>query len=271
MRFHRRAAILLGLLALPAAAPPARAAGIHLALQTVDSVVAAGDTIMLEANVTPAGDTFNAFDLVVGFDPTRLALVPTTPVNNQRGPLVTGACTNTFHVFTPGAGTETANLSLLCANTFMAGPGVIYRIRFRTLNVMGPTTLRCQAGTQFFRAGVLVTPLVCDSLALYVGLPAAVSTGGDGAARLTLAPPQPNPRQGAGSVRLAFTLPVAGAVRLELFDLVGRRRAERRLEGQPAGPRQVDWALPEVGSGVYFLRVTDASGTSAVRRWVVER
>lgn len=262
--------IALALGALLAAGGPARA-GVHLTLQTSDSIVAVGDTLTLEANIAAVGDQFNAFDLLVGFDSSRLALVPTTPVNNQRGPLVTSACSNTFHIFTPGSSVETVNLSLLCANTFMTGPGVIYRIRFRALNVMGPTVLRCLPGTQFYRAGVLVNPLVCDSLGLYIGQLAGVAPPSSSPGRLTLAPPQPNPRQGAGAVHLAFTLPAAGAVHLELFDLVGRRRAERTLEARPAGAQGYDWELPELASGVYFLRVGSPTGGNAVRRWVVQR
>lgn len=175
MKSHRAAWWITLALGAPFAAGGPVRAGVHLTLQTSDSIIAVGDTLTLEANIAAPGDQFNAFDLLVGFDASRLALVPTTPVNNQRGPLVTSACSNTFHIFTPGSSVETVNLSLLCANTFMTGPGVIYRIRFRALNVMGPTVLRCLPGTQFYRAGVLINPLVRDSLSLYVGQLAAVA------------------------------------------------------------------------------------------------
>jgi hypothetical protein len=70
----------------------------------------------------------------------------------------------------------------------------------------------------------------------------------------------PNPMRGEGT--LSFTLPVAGAVRVDLFDPAGRRL--RTLVNEPAA-RAGRHAVPvrsrgsEIAPGVYFYRV-DAPG-----------
>jgi hypothetical protein len=70
----------------------------------------------------------------------------------------------------------------------------------------------------------------------------------------------PNPMRGQGT--LAFALPEAGPVRVELFDLAGRR-VRRLLDeahvkaGRHAIP--VSSHAPRLAAGVYFYRV-DAAG-----------
>ncbi len=71
----------------------------------------------------------------------------------------------------------------------------------------------------------------------------------------------------SGSVRGTITLPAAGPAALEIFDLVGRRRATERLDGLDAGEHRVD-VRTALRPGVYFGRLTQ--GRAAVtRRFVV--
>ncbi len=97
-----------------------------------------------------------------------------------------------------------------------------------------------------------------------VGVPGEVAASG-----LSLSA-APNPCSGV--VRLAFTLPRTGPVRLGLFDLAGREvRALARGE-RAAGEHALAWDGRDdrgapVGPGVYFLRL-DASGTVLTRRLV---
>jgi hypothetical protein len=76
----------------------------------------------------------------------------------------------------------------------------------------------------------------------------------------------PNPFRSVATLPLSLT--EAEAVRLEVFDVLGRRVLEQDLGVQPAGasPRAID--LGAAPAGVYFVRVTTASGRSATRRVV---
>lgn len=87
----------------------------------------------------------------------------------------------------------------------------------------------------------------------------------DGPAMLSLARPQPNP--GRGTTLLGFSLPQAGAARLEILDLSGRRiwLSEGLL---PAGPHTWRWdgraaGGTNVGAGLYFVRLVTPWGTRA--------
>ena len=79
--------------------------------------------------------------------------------------------------------------------------------------------------------------------------------------------PHPNPSKGAVSVSL--TLPAPGAVRVELFDALGRQRG-RLLEAElPAGAQVIPLELrSESGAGLpaghYWLRMT-GGGAIATR------
>lgn len=79
-----------------------------------------------------------------------------------------------------------------------------------------------------------------------------------------LAPPSPNPFRGSAALR--FGLARAGEVRLELFD-VGGRRVRMLAEGvRSAGSHMVPWDGRDdggrpVGAGIYFVRLVTPVGT----------
>lgn len=98
----------------------------------------------------------------------------------------------------------------------------------------------------------------------------------DGAAptpAMAFAPPSPNPARSLA--RFAFTLPRAGAVRLELLDAQGRR-VRTLLDGDAvAGLHELAWDLRDerggaVAAGLYFARLAHA-GVAETRRFVVTR
>lgn len=94
------------------------------------------------------------------------------------------------------------------------------------------------------------------------------TTGADGAtppARLALASAGVNPSRD-GRLRLRFALPGAGAARLEVFDVGGRRVAAREVGALGAGSHVAtfgdDAPLPP---GLYLARLTRGSASSSAR------
>ena len=67
--------------------------------------------------------------------------------------------------------------------------------------------------------------------------------------------------------RVRFTLPEGGRVRIELFDVAGRRVAGGIDEVRAAGPHEVRLATRNIEPGVYLARL-DAVGRSEVLRFV---
>lgn len=81
-------------------------------------------------------------------------------------------------------------------------------------------------------------------------------------ARFALGQSQPNPS--AGSVTIRFDLPVGAPVRLEVFDLQGRRLKVLANRYHPAGYHAVEWEGRDAngtpaGPGVYFYRIETGS------------
>lgn len=264
------AAALTGLLL--SAAPGADAAGVHLQFAAVPATIAPHDTFTVNVTVNPGDDPFNAFDLNIGYDPTHLTFVPTSPVSNQRGALMTAACANTFHLFTPTSGVLQATLSLLCNGVFVTGPGIIYKVRFAATDSVGPTTIQCEAGSQFYRAGFFVNPLDCQPLTVSVSGISSAPDLGDPTVMLSLSTPTPGSRSASGTTtHIEFQLPRADTARLELFDVRGRLLADLPPAAYQKGHNEVSWSLPALASGTYFVRLMTGSGLTARRNWVLVR
>jgi len=85
--------------------------------------------------------------------------------------------------------------------------------------------------------------------------------------------PRPNPSRGRSEIR--FVLPSARPVKIDLFDVAGRRMRSWVWGGLAVGPHAVTWdGLDEsgarAGSGLYFVQVR-AGGDVGVRKLVLER
>jgi hypothetical protein len=74
--------------------------------------------------------------------------------------------------------------------------------------------------------------------------------------------PAPNPFN--PTTRISFSLPEASHVRLEVFDLLGRKVATLRDEPMAAGEHEVGWDASSFSSGVYLVRLCadDRSATA---------
>ncbi|MCP4548270.1 MAG: T9SS type A sorting domain-containing protein [bacterium] len=69
----------------------------------------------------------------------------------------------------------------------------------------------------------------------------------------------PNPFNPATTLR--FGLPADGRVRLEIFDIAGRRIAQPVDKVLPAGWHEFTWQPQNIASGVYFARLVSPAGT----------
>jgi len=251
--------------ALRPTATSAPAAGVHLQFNTVPAVIAPGDTFLVQVTV-PIGDAqFNAFDLAISYDPNRLSFVPTVPLSAQRGALMTGACANTFHQFTPGVGQVNATLSLLCNGVFVTGPGIIYQFKLAAGDSVGPTDIQCTTGSQFYRAGFFVNPLDCVTKTVtIIGTSGTESPPAASALRLA-ARSDPSNR---GNIELDFELPEEASAEFALFDILGRRLAARPPELFSSGRHRVSWSVPAIPSGLHIIRLVTGSGASARTRFL---
>jgi hypothetical protein len=121
-----------------------------------------------------------------------------------------------------------------------------------------------EAGERFF---AVVGGSVAGGAAESRSLPAAPP-----AVPLAFALGQSRPHPASGVARIQFDLPRAERVRLEVFDLQGRRVAMLADQRYAAGSHVVDWnpgdASPRVRPGVYVYRLT-AGPDRAQRRLVV--
>ena len=74
---------------------------------------------------------------------------------------------------------------------------------------------------------------------------------------VALLPVAPNPV--SASARLRYELPEATTVRLQVFDLLGRRVATLADGEKPAGRHEVSWRSAGLASGTYFVRLQAGS------------
>jgi hypothetical protein len=82
---------------------------------------------------------------------------------------------------------------------------------------------------------------------------------------------EPNPARAGAPVPLVFSLPTAAAVRLEVFDALGRRVGTVLREAPlAAGLHRATWRSAGTRPGVYLLRLT-AGGQTATRPLTVAR
>lgn len=252
------AGLLLGC-AVPVARASTAAQGVTIALTPASQQVAPGSQFDVFLEVTQAGDPFNGFDAVVGYDPGALTLVPMDPIDLQQGALMTGACGNTFHVFKAHAGVDSITDVLLCSGVSVTGPGQIYHLRFQASDTPQLTQVRFLPGVQFYNAGLYVLPLASSDAVITIGSPVGVDVRGT--AGLTLAA-IPNP--GIGNLVFTIGSGAEGTASLTVFDLQGR--VVRRFETTriAAGIQSIPWdgrgdGGMKVTAGIYLARLVVAN------------
>lgn len=270
-------AVALMLLAL--SPRPAQAAGVFLGAQADTLTVAPGATFTVEMRTLQPGAAFNAFDIGLLYDGSKLTFVPASPVSTQRGALMTSACAATFHRFSAQPDSLAITMVLLCSDVSVSGADVLYKLKFTAGTTPGWTRLRYGKNTQFFLGGTFVGMASQRDVVIKVGQP--VLAVGDDAARpapvLALLAPRPNPARSGQDLALDLVLRHDAEVTLELLDTLGRRVSARAAERFTAGPHRVAWAFDRLPPGRYLVRARQRSaagneaGASVTRSWIVLR
>src|SRR5436190_11027987 len=182
-RMSRWAAIafaLVALVALAGTASPARAA-VSVGLTPASQSVTPGTDFDLFIDITVAGSSFNGFDAVVSFSPSALTLVPLAPTSLQQGCLMTGgcsaACGSTFHLFSAAGDSLSVSDVLLCDQIFLTGPGHLYKLRFHASSTPQITHVHVRS-TNFYNAGLFVTPVSTSDATIGIGVTLGVGPAG---------------------------------------------------------------------------------------------
>ena len=141
-------------------------------------------------------------------------------------------------------------------------PGEISsELLFTPLDASDSGSYRCEGGEgQVSRTIVIGEGVVTDAPEL------------ETASVLRLAPVRPNPI-GAGSAvgaEIGFVLPVAGAARLVVYDVVGREVSVLLSERLSAGGHVATWTPEGISPGVYFVRLTTPTGAAVRKVTLVE-
>src|SRR5262245_48222442 len=228
------------LVALLVAAPGAATAqGVSAALMPASQNVALGAEFDIEIDVSPAGSAFNGFESVVSYNPAALTFLQASPVSLQRSCLMTGACSaacgNTFHTFSAAGDSLKTNLSLLCDQVSLTGPGQIYKLHFKASNTAQVTSLSIRRAS-FFNAGLDVTPVSLTGCTVAIGI--VLDAPGQAAAGLHLRA-EPNPFRSA--VDLTIESDMEGVQDLRVLDLQGRTIRVLAAGRGPAGAQHLVW------------------------------
>lgn len=264
---RRALPIVLALLSGP---PPSVAQGVHVGITPAALTVSPDAEFNLDLTVTEAGSLFNGFDATVSFDPAALTFMPLAPTSLQQGCLMTGACSaacgNTFHRFSAAADSAAITDILLCDQLAFAGPGQVYRLRFKASTTLQVTDVRIRRST-FYNAGLYVNPVVTADA--QVTIAAGVGVGG-------VATPAPGIRlraesnPGRGPMVFALEVDAAGEQRLEVHDVTGRLVRTVDTGWREQGTRRVTWdGLDDSGarapSGVYLVTLGVGNRMARIR------
>ena len=176
-----------------------------------------------------------------------------------------GACGNTFHYFVPAPDSLTLSHVILCAGKSLAGPGQLYKLRFRASGTAQSTPIHIRH-IQFYDAGVYVNPAYASDAVVGIGVQAGVPPGGPGAGAVRLRA-LPNPCRSHTSLVLDGGTATGPLV---LYDLAGRR--VRALDGAPGdGDSQRfvwdgrDTAGAALAPGVYLAVIHGGAGPVRAR------
>ncbi len=260
----RAAGWLVALAVLAWTGPGAGVArGVSAGLIPADTTVSPGAEFELHLWVTDADSAFNGFHADVAYDTTALTRIPLSPTSLQIGTLMTDACPNTFHRYYPLAGKDSVTVILLCNGVSVAGPGQLYRFRFRASTTVQTTAVRIVDGSlMFFDAGLYVFPESWTHALVGIGMePVGVGGGAAGPGPSLAAAPNPSPG------RVVFTIggTHAGPESLVVRDVQGRRICRLASNGRQATWDGRDESGHSVPNGTYFATLEVGGRSRTVR------
>jgi|WetSurMetagenome_2_1015567.scaffolds.fasta_scaffold365310_1 hypothetical protein len=256
-------AIVLACLLLPL---PALASGVTAALLPDSGFVTPGSEFTLELWVTAPGDSFNAYDAAIEYDPAVLTFLQSSPLSLQEGAYMKGACGSTYQNFTGAGDSLVIAHNLLCNLVSLPGPGQLYKLRFRASGAPQWSWVRIRS-LQFYQDGLFVDPAVWSDAAVGIGVP--VSVPGLGPAPMeTRVKVAPNPCRTAAAVVVETA--VAGEQQVIICDVQGR--AVRHLDRGAFAPgtRRIAWdgkddAGLRLAPGVYRVLVETSGRITGAR------
>jgi hypothetical protein len=108
----------------------------------------------------------------------------------------------------------------------------------------------------------------CKALQRPYGNGEQVAAAGERTLEVRLVQNSPNPF--SNNTTISFTLPLAGHVRLEVYDTSGRRVATLVDEDLEQGIHTVEWYSTDAGSGIYFCKLLTDNGSS-IRKMILLR
>jgi hypothetical protein len=270
-------ALLASVLVGAAATASAQPDDFHAFLLPDTSLIAVGEIALVNFEVDATARQFNGYEVTIRWRSDIVEFL-----SFIEGPLMTGACGNTF-VFPvqPNDSTLTLTHVILCGGVALDGPGVLSTYRFRGL-VEGesPVTILSDPSCTFFDAGVCVNPshptfprqVILHDATILVGEVAGIDPEESTLRPFRLELNAPNPFRPHTSLR--FELGAAAQVRIEVMDVAGRR-VWLREAALGAGRHAIDWkAIGADGaplpSGTYFWRLVTPDG-SATRKMTLAR
>jgi hypothetical protein len=216
---------------------PAHASGVTVAILPDSGYVSPGSEFTLELRVTAPGDSINAYDAVIEYDPVALTFLPTSPLSLQEGAYMKTACGNTTQYFTSAGDSLVVSHVLLCSGISLPGPGQLYKLRFRASQAPQWTWVRIRH-IQFYRAGLFVNPAYPSDAAIPIGYVSGVPGPGPAPAEIRVEV-VPNPCRAAAQIVVETA--AAGEQHVVVCDVQGR--AVRHLDHGTIAPgtRRVAW------------------------------
>ena len=256
-------AIALACLLLPL---PAQSSGVTAAILPDSGFVSPGSEFPLELWVTAPGDSINAYDAVIEYDPAVLTFLQASPLSLQEGAYMKAACGNTYQNFTSAGDSLVIAHSLMCNLVSLPGPGQLYKLRFRASSAPQWTWVRIRS-IQFYQNGLFVNPAVLSDVAVAIGVP--VDVPGPGPAPLeTRLKVAPNPCRAAAAIVVETA--AAGEQQVIVCDVQGR--AVRHLDRGAFAPgtRRIAWdgrddAGVQLAPGVYRVLVRTIGKSAGAR------
>jgi hypothetical protein len=247
---------------------PAQASGVTVALLPDSGFVSPGSEFTLELRLTEPGDSINAYDAVIGYDPAVLTFLPASPLSLQEGAYMKAppACGYTFHYFTSAGDSLMIEHSLMCNLVSLPGPGQLYKLRFRASAVPQWTWVRIRS-IQFTNGGFFVNPAHPSDAAIAIGVAVGVPGPGPAPAE-TRVKVAPNPCRAAATIVVETA--AAGEQQVVICDVQGRAVRHLAHGAIAPGTRRIAWdgkddAGVRLAPGVYRVLMKTLGRSTGAR------